>query len=104
MDDYNEVPPPPNRVLEVELNGSEIITIELDTLDADPRDYIDLLIEGNVRASVWARLACEYWKKGLLDAAVMCANDALRRESFLSFLPISANYISFSLYTLPFVI
>ena len=80
MDDYDVDAPAPNRVLEVELNGSEIITIELDTLDADPRDYIDLLIEGNVKASVWARLACEYWKKGLLDAAVVCANDALRRE------------------------
>lgn len=85
VEDYGDVAAP-NRVLEVELNGSEIITIELDTLDADPRDYIDLLIEGNVKASVWARLACEYWKKGLLDAAVMCADDALRRELALTLL------------------
>ena len=72
MDDYGTPPPAAtNRSIDVELSGQEIVALDLDTLDPDPQDYIDLLLEakGNATVSMWARLACEYWKNGLLDSA-----------------------------------
>ncbi|THH04202.1 hypothetical protein EW145_g5695 [Phellinidium pouzarii] len=78
-DESYGMPPPsaPSRSIDVELGGQEVVTIELDTLDSDPRDYIDLLIEGNAKVSIWTRLACEYWKKGLLESAQQCAESAI---------------------------
>ena len=68
-----DTPPPPgtNRSIDVELDGQEIVALDLDTLDTDPQDYIDLLLEakGGATVSMWARLACEYWKNGLLESA-----------------------------------
>ena len=72
MDDYGTPPPAAtNRSIDVELSGQEIVALDLDTLDPDPQDYIDLLLEAkrNATVSMWARLACEYWKNGLLDSA-----------------------------------
>ncbi|KAI5118232.1 hypothetical protein M0805_008868 [Coniferiporia weirii] len=89
-EDFETLAPAPNRSIDVELGGQEVVTIELDTLDSDPRDYIDLLIEGNAKVSIWTRLACEYWKKGLLEAAQNCAESAVdmfKRAHMTSSLP-----------------
>ncbi|KAH8118914.1 TPR-like protein [Phellopilus nigrolimitatus] len=79
MDDeeYGTPPPAPIRSIDVELGGQEIVAIDLDNLDHDPTDYIELLLEGNVKVSMWTRLSCEYWKKGLLNAAQKCLEGAV---------------------------
>ncbi|EJD02630.1 TPR-like protein [Fomitiporia mediterranea MF3/22] len=73
-DDYGTPPPAPNRSIDVELSGQEIVAIDLDTLDPDPQDYIDLLLEAksNATVSMWTRLACEYCKMGLYESAEKC--------------------------------
>ena len=90
-DDYSSPAPAPNRSIDVELSGQEIVAIDLDTLDADPQDYIDLLLEakGNATVSMWTRLACEYCKIGLYESAEKVLESAVSRTwlfgtSFLS--------------------
>ena len=68
------------RSMDIELGGQEVITIELDNLDPNPEDIVDLLKEAQCKASVWNKLACEYWKKGYLDAASSIAEAAIERE------------------------
>ena len=70
----------PGRSMDIELGGQEVITIELDNLDPNPEDIVDLLKEAQCKASVWNKLACEYWKKGYLDAATSIAEAAIERE------------------------
>lgn len=77
-DEYGTPPPFSGRSIDIELGGQEIVTIELDNLDNNPGDFIELLIEANSEASVWTKLACEYWKKGLLDAAEEIASEAVK--------------------------
>ncbi|RPD78632.1 RNA polymerase II-associated protein [Lentinus tigrinus ALCF2SS1-7] len=69
-------PPPPGRTIDIELGGQEVITVELDSLDPAPDDLIDLLREGQCRVGIWMRLAAEYWRRGLLDAADKIAHAA----------------------------
>ncbi|TFK85810.1 RNA polymerase II-associated protein [Polyporus arcularius HHB13444] len=69
-------PPPPGRTIDIELGGQEVITVELDSLDEQPDDLIDLLREGQCRVGIWLRLAAEYWRRGLLDAADKIAQAA----------------------------
>ncbi|KAI0694996.1 RNA polymerase II-associated protein [Cerioporus squamosus] len=69
-------PPPPGRTIDIELGGQEVITVELDSLDPQPDDLIDLLREGQCRVGIWLRLAAEYWRRGLLDAADKIAQAA----------------------------
>lgn len=85
-EDYGTPPPAPNRSIDVELSGQEIVAIDLDTLDPDPQDYIDLLLEakGNATVSMWTRLACEYCKSGLFEAAEKCLESTLKRACLLS--------------------
>ena len=86
-DDYGTPPPAPNRSIDVELSGQEIVAIDLDTLDPDPQDYIDLLLEarGNATVSMWTRLACEYCKMGLLEAAERILESGVKREWLIDF-------------------
>ena len=79
-DEYDVSQPAPNRCIDVELSGQEIITIDLDALDSDPLDYIELLREANARVPMWTKLACEYWRNGLLDAAQQCIDHALKSD------------------------
>ncbi|KAI0786580.1 RNA polymerase II-associated protein [Abortiporus biennis] len=72
--------PQPGRSIDIELSGQEIITVDLDNLDADPDDVLDLLKESQSGVWVWTKLAGEYWRKGLLDTAERLAQAAV--ESF----------------------
>lgn len=82
VEDYGTPPPAPNRSIDVELSGQEIVAIDLDTLDPDPQDYIDLLLEakGNATVSMWTRLAAEYCKLELYESAEKCLETAVNRE------------------------
>ena len=57
------------RTVDIELGSQEVITVDLDHLDPDPKDILDLLNEGHPKASVWTKLASEYWRSGYLSAA-----------------------------------
>ncbi|KAI0645859.1 RNA polymerase II-associated protein [Trametes meyenii] len=70
-------PPPPGRSIDIELGGQEVITIELDNLDPNPDDLLEVLKEGQCKVWIWTRLAAEYWRRGLLDAAEKIAQTAL---------------------------
>jgi len=59
----------PGRSIDIELGGQEVITIDLDNLDPNPEDVLELLKEGQCRIWVWTKLAGEYWRRGLLEAA-----------------------------------
>lgn len=62
-------PAPPTRFLEIHL-PQEIVTIDLGgSLDPNPEAVLDVLIEGNCKVWIWTKLAGEYWRRGLLDAA-----------------------------------
>jgi RNA polymerase-associated protein CTR9 len=74
VDDENT---PPGRSVDIELGGQEVITIDLDNLDADPQDVLDLLGEGQCKVWVWTKLAGEYWRRGHHDAAEKIANSAV---------------------------
>lgn len=77
MSDYNGTrspSPAPGRSLDIELSGQEIITVDLDNLDANPDDLLDVLRESHSKGAVWTRLASEYWRKGNLDAAEKLAS------------------------------
>lgn len=65
------------RSIDVELGSQEIITIDLDNLDPDPEDLLELLKDGQCRVWIWTRLAGEYWRRGLLDAAEKIAQAAI---------------------------
>lgn len=66
------------RTMDIELGGQEIITIDLDTLDEDPNDFIDLLTDAQCEVSTWVKLTCEYLKKDLVAAADKIARKALQ--------------------------
>ncbi|CDO69163.1 hypothetical protein BN946_scf185042.g65 [Trametes cinnabarina] len=69
-------PPPPGRSIDIELGGQEVITIELDNLDPNPDDLLEVLKEAQCKVWIWTRLAAEYWRRGLLDAAEKIAQTA----------------------------
>lgn len=69
--------PVPGRSIDIELSGQEIITVDLDNLDASPDDLLDLLRESESQVWVWTRLATEYWRRGYLDAAEKLAQGAV---------------------------
>ncbi|KAL1945926.1 hypothetical protein VTO73DRAFT_1928 [Trametes versicolor] len=70
-------PPPPGRSIDIELGGQEVITIELDNLDPNPDDLLEVLREGQCKVWIWTRLAAEYWRRGLVDAAEKIAQTAV---------------------------
>lgn len=70
-------PPPPGRTIDIELPGQEVITVELDSLDPNPDDLLEVLKEGQCKVWIWTRLATEYWRRGILDAAEKIATTAL---------------------------
>lgn len=78
-------PSAPGRTIDIELGQHEVITVELDKLDADPSDLIDLLTEGQCKVSIWTRLAVEYWRKGMLDAGEKIARAGKECMYLLSF-------------------
>jgi RNA polymerase-associated protein CTR9 len=69
-----------SRLLEIEVGGQELITIELDNLDPNPDDVLDLLREGQCQIGVWTKLAAEYWRRRYLDAAERIAKAAVDCE------------------------
>ncbi|KAI0084919.1 RNA polymerase II-associated protein [Irpex rosettiformis] len=69
--------PAPGRSLDIELSGQEIITVDLDNLDADPDDLLDVLKESKSKVSVWLKLATEYWRRGSLEPAEKLAQGAV---------------------------
>ncbi len=74
------------RTMDIELGGQEIITIDLDTLDEDPNDFIDLLTDAQCEVSTWVKLTCEYLKKDLVAAADKIARKALQGAYILTLL------------------
>lgn len=70
--------PPPGRTIDIELGGQEVITVELDSLDPNPDDLLEVLKEGQCKVWIWTRLAAEYWRRGLLDAAEKIAKAAFQ--------------------------
>ncbi|KAH7100332.1 hypothetical protein BKA62DRAFT_706704 [Auriculariales sp. MPI-PUGE-AT-0066] len=79
-----------SRTLDIPLDAAETISIDLDDLVDDPKDYVDLMKEGNAAAHFWTRLAGEYWRRRNHNAAHTICNAAIehlvrtRRESTLS--------------------
>lgn len=69
-----------SRTVDIDLNGQEVITVDLDNLDPDPKDILDLLSEGHPKVWVWTKLAAEYWRRGYLDAAEKIARAAVQAE------------------------
>lgn len=69
--------PPPVRSVDIELPSQEIITVDLDNLDANPDDLLDVLRESRSKVWVWTKLASEYLKRGMLDAAEKLTNGAV---------------------------
>ncbi|THH01100.1 hypothetical protein EW026_g1546 [Hermanssonia centrifuga] len=69
--------PLPGRSIDIELSGQEIITVDLENLDASPDDLLDLLKESQSQVWVWTKLATEYWRRGYLDAAEKLAQGAV---------------------------
>jgi RNA polymerase-associated protein CTR9 len=65
------------RSLDIELSGQEIITVDLDNLDANPDDLLEVLRESQSKVFVWTKLATEYWRRGNLEAAEKLALGAL---------------------------
>ena len=70
--------PPPGHTIDIELGGQEVITVELDSLDPNPDDLLEVLKEGQCKVWIWTRLAAEYWRRGLLDAAEKIAKTAMQ--------------------------
>ncbi|KAI0688182.1 RNA polymerase II-associated protein [Cytidiella melzeri] len=77
MSDTRSPSPAPGRSIDVELSGQEIITVDLDNLDADPDDLLDVLKESRSKVSIWTKLATEYWRRGLLEPAEKLAQGAI---------------------------
>ena len=69
--------PPPVRSVDIELPSQEIITVDLDNLDANPDDLLDVLRESRSKVWVWTKLASEYLKRGMLDAAEKLTNGSV---------------------------
>ena len=63
--------------MDIELSGQEIITVDLDHLDASPDDLLDLLKDSQSKVWVWTRLATEYWRQGYLAGAEKLAQGAI---------------------------
>lgn len=76
-DETRSPSPAPGRSLDIELSGQEIITVDLDNLDANPEDLLDVLRESQSKPAVWSKLASEYWRKGYLDAAEKLATGGI---------------------------
>lgn len=68
--------PTPGRSLDIELSGQEIITVDLDNLDANPDDLLEVLRDSQSKVIVWTKLATEYWKRGYLEGAEKLATGA----------------------------
>ncbi|PBK75995.1 TPR-like protein [Armillaria solidipes] len=78
MDNLEEAGPT-GRTVDIELgSGQEVITIDLEDLDPNPKDVLDLLNEGHPGVWVWTKLAAEYWRKGYLEAAELIATTAIQ--------------------------
>lgn len=83
MDNFEEVGPT-GRTVDIELgSGQEVITIDLEDLDPNPKDVLDLLNEGHPGVWVWTKLAAEYWRKGYLEAAELIATTAIQGVPFV---------------------
>ena len=65
------------RSVDIELNNQEVITIDLDNLDPEPKDVLDLLRDGHPKVWVWTKVAAEYWTRGYVDAAERIAREAI---------------------------
>jgi RNA polymerase-associated protein CTR9 len=81
------------RTLDVQVNESESIGLDLDDLDVDPEDVLDLLSDSQLcPVAVWVKISAEYWKQGYLDQAEKIAQTAISRSlPFLSIKTIPHN-------------
>ena len=69
----------PIRPLDIHFASGEIVTIDLDNLDAEPGSaMVEMLREGQCHVKAWIRLAIEYWKLGLVDVAMDIASNAVQ--------------------------
>ena len=68
--------------MDIELSGQEIITLDLDDLDASPDDLMDLLKDSRAQVGVWNKLVLEYLRKGNLDASEKLALGAVERACY----------------------
>ena len=71
--------PVPGRSMDIALSGQEVITVDLDNLDASPDDLLDLLKDSQSEVWVWSRLATEYWRRENMNAAEKLAQGAIER-------------------------
>jgi len=65
------------RTMDIELGGQEVVTIDLNSLDENPNDFIDLLTDAQCEVSTWLKFACEYMKKGMHASADKIVRSAL---------------------------
>ena len=63
--------------MDIALSGQEVITVDLDNLDASPDDLLDLLKDSQSEVWVWTRLATEYWRRDNMGAAEKLALGAI---------------------------
>lgn len=77
MSETRSPSPAPGRSIDIELSGQEIITVDLDNLDANPDDLLDVLRESQSKVSVWAKLATEYLRRGSVEPAEKLAHGAI---------------------------
>src|SRR5258708_36793076 len=82
----------PIRPLDIHFASGEIVTIDLDNLDAEPgAAMVDMLREGQCHVKAWVRLAIEYWKLGLVDVAMDIASNAVHCALLYHLLPLERN-------------
>jgi RNA polymerase-associated protein CTR9 len=54
----------PKRPFDIPLGDSEVVTIDLDNLDADPADLLAALEDARCPVWYWTKLAAEHWRAG----------------------------------------
>jgi RNA polymerase-associated protein CTR9 len=64
------------KTIEIDL-VNEVVTIELDDLEADASNIILLLQDSDCKVWVWTKLAGEYWRRGYPDEAEKIALAAI---------------------------
>ena len=83
----------PGRFVDIELGDQEEVAIDLDNLDADPKDILELLREANPSVWKWITFAGEYWRKGLHSAAEEICQAAIVCKLISLFLELLINWL-----------
>ncbi|KAG1753343.1 hypothetical protein EDB19DRAFT_1892715 [Suillus lakei] len=72
------------RLIDIELEGQEVITIHLDNVDSNPEDVSNILKEGQCRVSVWMELVgrIAHAQKALKSMFSQAREDKLTNRNF----------------------